>query len=248
MGQKESGRQKMRDNVYTIENRIRFSEIDHTRKITLPGIINYFQDCSIFQSEKIGYGLEYLRENKRAWVLSAWQIVVDRYPQFGENVTTSTFATGFKGIFGERNFCMKDENGKTVAYANSLWVYMDLEKNRPTKPSPEERQAYGVSEPLEMEAMSRKIEVLQPVVEYPSFPVRKYHIDTNEHVNNCQYVQMALEVLPEDVPVRRVRVEYKKSAVYKDIIIPMVAQDGDRIVTELCGKEGEPYAVVEFRM
>ena len=38
----------MRDNQYTTEGRIRFSEVDHTRRITLPGIVNYFQDCSTF--------------------------------------------------------------------------------------------------------------------------------------------------------------------------------------------------------
>ena len=35
---------------YMIDGRVRFSEIDHTRKITVPSIINYFQDCSTFQS------------------------------------------------------------------------------------------------------------------------------------------------------------------------------------------------------
>ena len=46
----------MRDNQYTTEGRIRFSEVDHTRRITLPGIVNYFQDCSTFQSEDLGLG------------------------------------------------------------------------------------------------------------------------------------------------------------------------------------------------
>ena len=46
----------MRDNQYTIDGRIRFSEVDHTRRITLPGIVNYFQDCSTFQSEDLGLG------------------------------------------------------------------------------------------------------------------------------------------------------------------------------------------------
>ena len=41
-----------RDNEYEIEGRVRFSEIDHRRRMTLPAIINYFQDCSIFQSEE----------------------------------------------------------------------------------------------------------------------------------------------------------------------------------------------------
>ena len=48
-----------RDNEYSFQSRVRFSEIDHTEKITLPGIINYFQDCSTFQSESLGLGVDY---------------------------------------------------------------------------------------------------------------------------------------------------------------------------------------------
>lgn len=62
----------MRDNQYTIDGRIRFSEVDHTRRITLPGIVNYFQDCSTFQSEDLGLGIEHCSEKKRAWILSSW--------------------------------------------------------------------------------------------------------------------------------------------------------------------------------
>lgn len=64
----------------------------------------------------------------------------------------------------------------------------------------------------------RKIEEAESYEEKAPFPVRKYHIDTNEHVNNCQYVQMALEVLPRDILVSQVRVDYKKSAVLGDKI------------------------------
>ena len=46
-----------------IDGRVRFSEIDHTRKITVPSIINYFQDCSTFQSEDIGVGLDVLSKS-----------------------------------------------------------------------------------------------------------------------------------------------------------------------------------------
>ena len=54
----------MRDNQYTIDGRIRFSEVDHTRRITLPGIVNYFQDCSTFQSEDLGLGIEHCSRKK----------------------------------------------------------------------------------------------------------------------------------------------------------------------------------------
>lgn len=90
----------MRDNQYTTEGRIRFSEVDHTRRITLPGIVNYFQDCSTFQSEDLGLGIMHCSERKRAWILSSWQVVVERYPEIGEKIQTSTWATDFKGLFG----------------------------------------------------------------------------------------------------------------------------------------------------
>ena len=80
---------------YTIDARVRYSEIDHRGTLTLPGVINYFQDCSTFQSEDIGYGVLRLKEQKRAWVLSYWQIIVDRYPKMGEKIRVGTFATAF---------------------------------------------------------------------------------------------------------------------------------------------------------
>lgn len=236
-----------RVNEYTIRSRVRFSEIDHTRKMTLPGIINYFQDCSIFQSEEIGYGLEYLNKQKKAWMLSAWQIVIERYPKLGEEITVSTWASGFKGICGDRNFCMRDEAGEITACANSLWVYMDLQKGRPAKPEADEVEAYGVSKPLGMERAPRKIDIPENMTELQSFPVRRYHIDTNEHVNNCQYVQMAKEVYEGEEPIRQVRAEYKKSAVYNDIIIPRAGREDNRTVVELCNVKGQTFATVEFR-
>lgn len=233
--------------IYTFDSRIRYSEIDHHGTITLPGIINYFQDCSTFQSEDIGAGLEVLREKKRAWLLSYWQVVVERYPALGEKVTVGTFAYGFRGLFGERNFFMKDADGNQIACANSLWVFMDIEKGRPTRPEESDIAPYGTEPRLDMEYEGRKISLPEQMEDFPSFPVRKYHIDTNEHVNNCQYVQMALEVLPRDLQVHQLRVDYKKSAVLGDQVYPRMAKDGERMVVELCDGEGNVYAAIELK-
>lgn len=232
--------------MYTFNSRVRFSEVDHKETITLPGIINYFQDCSTFHSEDIGLGIEYLKEHKKVWVLSSWQVVVNRYPKMGEKIAVSTWATGFKGLYGTRNFCMRDEKEEMAAYANSIWVFMDTEKGRPVKPAQHDVDTYGIEPALLMEYESRKIELPEELVACKTFPVRKYHIDTNEHVNNCQYVQMALEVLKGEMQVRQMRAEYKKSAVLHDIILPRIAKEDKRTVVELCDMDEKPYAVVEL--
>ena len=233
--------------MYTFDSRIRYSEIDHRGRITLPAIVNYFQDCCTFQSEDIGQGDAKLKKENHAWILSYWQIVVDRYPKMGEKIRICTWPTNFKGFLGDRNFQILDEDGKRVAYANSVWVYMDVEKGRPVKAPQEMVELYGVGEPLEMEYEPRKVTRAECVTELEAFPVRRYHIDTNEHVNNSQYIQMAMEMLDKDIQIRQVRVEYKKSAVYGDMIVPKIAKETDRIVVELCDTEGDLYAIVEFK-
>ena len=236
----------MRDNQYTTEGRIRFSEVDHTRRITLPGIVNYFQDCSTFQSEDLGLGIMHCSERKRAWILSSWQVVVERYPEIGEKIQTSTWATDFKGLFGERNFCMTDENGNDVAYANSLWVYMDIERGRPARPDESEIAPYGTGEPYEMTYESRKIPLPTESEELESFPVRRYHIDTNEHVNNCQYIKTAMDVIEiKDMP-RQIRAEYKKSALYGDVFYPYIHREEKAIYVDLRDKDNAEYATVVF--
>lgn len=232
--------------MHTMTGNIRYSECGATKKATVPAIINYFQDCSSANSERLGVGFSYLREKKRAWVLNSWQVEIYRYPNMDEEIEVSTWATGFKGVFGPRNFCMKSKNGEVLACANSLWVYIDIESGRPTKPDTEEIERYEIREPLVLEAVSRKINLPQEAVRVDTFSVRKYHIDTNDHVNNCQYIQLASEVLPEGFVVSKLRVEYKKAAVYgNEIVVKRTIEDG-RVVVGVCDTEEKPYAVVEF--
>lgn len=232
--------------MYTFDGRVRYSEIDHNGTMKLTSLINYFQDCSTFQSEDVGLGLDVLKERGKAWILSYWQVVVNRYPGIGEEITTGTFATGFRGLYGYRNFIMDTKDGERLAYANSVWVFMDIEKGRPARPADEDWHPYGMEPALSMDYEDRKIKLPESGECLPSFPVRRYHIDTNEHVNNCQYVQMALEILPHDLRVHQVRVEYKKSAVYGDIIFPKITRGSKRTTVELCDEAGKPYAVVEI--
>ena len=52
--------------MYEIKTRVRLSEVSADGCMTLPGIINTFQDASIFQSEDLGVGTKYLEEHKKA--------------------------------------------------------------------------------------------------------------------------------------------------------------------------------------
>ena len=231
--------------MHKIETRIRYSECALDNQLKISSIINYFQDCTTENSEDIGAGFHYLREKKRAWLLNSWQVIIERRPSVGERVEVSTWATGFKGVFGPRDFCMKTEAGEVLAYAHSLWVYVDTETGRPTKPTEEEIAMYEQGDPIPLEPVSRKLVFPESVERVDCFPVRKAHIDTNYHVNNGQYVQMAMEVIPEDYEICELRVEYKKAATLGDLLVLMMAKEENKIVVGICNEAGNPYAIVE---
>ena len=69
-------------------------------------------------------------------------------------------------------------------------------------------ELYGSSDPLELVVLPRKIPFPEQMEERECFAVRRSDFDTNEHVNNCRYVQMEQEVLEEEIEVKHLRVEY----------------------------------------
>lgn len=232
--------------MHKMEGHVRYSECGIDNKIKISAIINYFQDCTTDNSEQIGVGHNYLAERKRAWILNSWQVEIMRRPNVRESIEVSTWATGFKGVFGPRDFCMKTAEGEELARAHSLWVYIDTDSGRPVKPTEEEIAVYEVGEPILMEEVSRKIKVPEGAIVVDTFPVHKYHIDTNRHVNNGKYIELACEALPGAFEVEKLRVEYKKAAVLGDRIVLKRVIDKQRIVAQLCDEEDGTYAIVEF--
>ncbi len=233
--------------VYEFDAHIRYTETDLDGFMTLPSLLNIFQDCSIFQSEALGFGPQLLRHEQKAWVLSHWHIVVDRYPCLAEKVTIGTFANQFKTVTAKRNFYMLDVCGNMIARANSLWGFMDMTSGKPCRPSPEHLAAYGVKEALEMPPETRKIVLPETFETCDPMPVHPDQIDTNNHVNNAQYVKMALAALPHITRPHTLRVDFRRAAVMGDSICPYIAREEERTVVKLCDSQADIFGVVELQ-
>ena len=231
--------------MYNYQSIIRYSELDETGHLRLESLLDYFQDCSTFHSEDLHLGVEYLKKEHLVWVLSSWQIVVDRYPWLGEKVVIGTLPYEVKGFLGYRNFAMLDEKGEYIAKANSLWSLLNTETGRPATVTQAMLDGYVLGEKLDMEYAPRKIAVPGDGMTGEPVVVRKHHLDTNYHVNNQQFIDIAMEYLPEHFVVGQVRAEYKKQAFLNDILIPYVADCGGIYTIALQDKENKPYAIVE---
>ena len=148
--------------MYSFDSRVRYSETDEAGKLTVLGIINYMQDCSTFHSEEVGVGVQVLENRRRAWMLSSWQILIDRYPELGEEIRISTWHNESRGIHGYRNFVIRSCQGESLVRAGSVWFLYDLVKGTPARVTPEDIGPYGQPHPkLEHPSMPRSIALHQ---------------------------------------------------------------------------------------
>lgn len=231
---------------YEFDSRIRYSEVDSEGKLTWPALMDYFQDCSVFQSEQLQIGVDYLAKHHLAWVLTSWQICLNRMPELTECVTTQTWAYDMKGFYGYRNFSMNDDAGERLAYANSIWALMDTQTGRPVKVPEEMAALYGAEPQIPMECDGRKIALPKEYEVKDAFTVPAYFMDTNHHMNNSHYVEVALRYVQETFAIGQIRVEYRKAAFCGDTMIPKVTTEENKITIVLAETNEKPYAIVEF--
>ncbi len=235
--------------MYHWHTKVRYSEVNEHAGLTVTSLINYLQDSCTFQSEDLSVGVDFLKKHHSAWVILGWQIEIFRMPRFMDEIDVQTWPYDFKGFYGYRNFRICDKEGTCLVQANSLWGFVNLDTGRPTRLFPEVTDPYiPMDPPLPMDLPPKKIVFQEgdPVEEQAPFLVQRHHLDTNHHVNNGQYVQMAMEYLKEEKEIARIRVVYRRAAVLGDRIFPSVAARDDRLQVELGSGDRTPYAVVEL--
>ena len=201
---------------------IHFYEIDYKRKALLTSIVNFLGDIAISQSEGIGMGLEYLTENKQAWVILKWDITMIRYPVIGEKITVRTWPLSFRKFYAYRQYNILDAAGEIIGTADSIWILIDTEKRKAHTISSEVHAAYKVSENSKESVDFGKLKPPSVIHEEKSYDVRYSDIDTNKHVNNVKYIDWCVETVPLDVvlnyTLKNIKVIYQKETTYGETI------------------------------
>lgn len=231
--------------MFEFESRIRYSEADYEGKLDLLGILNYFQDCSTFESENFGMGVEEFHKRNLVWVLSTWQIEIIKFPIHGSKITIGTFPHEFKGCFGRRNFYMKDENGQMLAMADTLWTLLNYEEGKPARMTDEIRSHYELQERLPMQNIKSRIIVPKEMEKLNEVVVGKRYLDANLHVNNGQYIRMTLENI-EDKGYKFFRAEYRKQIRENDKVIISAGNTENSLVVTISDEELHPATIMEF--
>ena len=236
--------------MYSFDSRVRYSECDEDARLSIPALVNYLQDASTFQSESIGLGFDHMRANHYAWFIAAWQIEIEELPRFFAPITVNTWCTGYKRLLASRNFTISGRDGTPYVRADSLWFVYDTELGRPIK-IPASQDAYLEDTPaLDMPPTRRKLPVAGDCAKASPIVVPEQYLDTNGHVNNAQYLSMAIDALNElgiALTPRRIEVQYEQMALLGDTIVPEVYACEDGHTVRLAGDGDKTFSVVRLR-
>ena len=233
--------------MYEYDIRVGYSRVDENKKLTIAGLIDLFQDCSTFQSEDLGIGLDYCREHGFFWVVNSWQVEIDRLPTLCENISVFTYPVDFRGFVGQRCFGIR-AGGEIIIRCYSIWSLLSTSDYRPVKMNEEMGIRYKTEEPLPMGKITRKIKVPEGGELKAPVTIEPVHLDANHHVNNGKYVSIAAAYLPEGMQIRGFRAMYLAQAFLGDVMIPRVSELPESgYVVSLESSEGAPYAIMEFK-
>lgn len=236
--------------MYTYDKKILFSDVDMNSKMSVDGILKSLQDCVNINSESIGRGIKYMKKTGRAWFAISWNIEIKRYPEMFEDVVVKTWPYAFSASMGYRNVIITDSEGQDIICADSIWTLVDAGTGRPIKIEEEDRKGYELFPEYPIDKPGRKIKLPDNIAFVGENRVCRADIDFNGHMSNARYIQMAMEFVPFDVIISRIRVEYKKQSKYGELLSIGSSHerflDKERYVITFSGDEGQQRAVVEF--
>lgn len=232
--------------MYSLIYKVTTSTCDSEGKLKLYSALQMMQDCSEMWIDSEPQVKDYFARENMAQLLASRQVEIVRVPDFKEELTVTTSVYGMKPMFGFRNSFIYDAEGKPCYRTWSMGAFVDKANGKLKRVDDTVAGSLLIEPQLEMDYKDRRIilpktegEVLEPV------KVMRSDIDYNKHLNNANYVRMAMELLPEDFEIKGLRVEYRVAAKLGDMLVPTIYKhDGVIIVSLSIGEDVS--AIIEF--
>jgi medium-chain acyl-[acyl-carrier-protein] hydrolase len=208
--------------TYEKEYEIHYYEVDYKKRALITSIVDFLGDIATKQSAELGVGIDYLIENKLAWVLYKWNVDIYKYPVYGESIKIKTCPSSMRKFYAYRTFETFNVEGELIGKAESIWFLINIEKRRPVRINKDIYKFYGVD--FEDESILEIEDIEKPAIlnNEKIFNVRYSDIDTNQHVNNSKYIAWAIETVPMEIvtkyTLKNVKVTYEKETTYGETV------------------------------
>ncbi|MDR0222199.1 MAG: acyl-ACP thioesterase [Oscillospiraceae bacterium] len=234
--------------AFSTERVIGASHVTPDNRLRYSAIVDLMQDCEGFQLDSMTEFREYFKDNGIGIFLTSRQIDIRRLPLYGEKLAVATAVYECKTVYGFRNTNIRGADGEICVCSHAAGAFVDLETGRPRRIPAEIINAFDMRERFDMEYLPRKIAVPGGGFKrLGELKITRYLLDAYNHVNNARYVDLALEFLPADLSVKRIRLEYRAPAALNDLVSVFSRESGGKITVDLRGGETS-FAVAELTL
>lgn len=184
--------------TYTRTYRIASYQTDMNANMRPSALLEVMQEMAGAHAELIGVGRSLLLNQNLIWVLTRVEVQMARYPRFGETITVETFPMPNRRWFFPRYFIFRDEGGVQIGCAASLWVLLDVNERRMSRPDPVLALMPDNSDLTAPLGLPATVAELAGALEVGSRSPVYTDLDMNGHVNNTRYLDWCCNALGID--------------------------------------------------
>lgn len=238
--------------IYKEKFKLGLKDIGKENKIKNRAILECLENIGSYHSDIAGYGANDTKITKVSWILLEWKLQVLDRPTYGDELEIHTWARGINKFFTYRDYEIYNKDNKLCAIATSKWALINIETGKLArlndeiinKYNPEDKYVFSEPDIEKLEIPNESESVLKYTV------IRK-DIDINKHMHNLYYLDLAYEVLPEEIyekrPFDNVRITYKKEIKLDDVVKCEYSQLNDKYYVVIKSEDEKTiHAVIEL--
>ena len=197
--------------------------VDFTGRLTLGVLGNHLLNCAGFHASERGFGMATVNEDNYTWVLSRLAIEMEEMPAQYESFSIDTWVEDVYRLFTNRNYAIRDKDGRPIGYARSVWAMISMQTRKPIdllSVNGGSIREFICDAPCPIDTPSRiKVDTGE---ETASLRAKYSDIDVNGHVNSIRYIEHILDLFPLDMfrtqRVRRFEMAYVAESYYNDTL------------------------------
>ncbi len=175
----------------TFEMRAMPSMCDENSLMSIPAILDMFQDIAGIHADSVGIGALELEERGLFWIVSKIRLRISRRPLVQETLEATTWIQPAERVSCERDWALS-KDGEQLAYVRSIWAALRRDNFRPGHMADFYPDSdFGIAPPddIPFTRMGKNFDDAEPLGEYR---IRSVDIDRGGHMNNVNYVRAML--------------------------------------------------------
>lgn len=236
--------------IYKKEFELGINEVDKNNKMKLSTCLKLMQEIGALHSKEYGYCLDTEKSTHKAWVVLAWKLEIFNRPSWNQKIYASTWISKMDKIYFYRNFEMKDSEGNIIAKATSQWIMIDTVTKKIEKITEELLNLFiklkvdGYEDTLKKPNLKFDVSNLEEIYD---FVVQKRDLDTNNHMNNIVYLDLAMEGLDDEFcdSITNIEIYYKSECKVDEKIVFMKSNEDNVYVLD--SNKEKLHTLIKFK-